>query len=223
MSLATRIAGGGWLPEAGRFGQLADLEAAFGTMGLTDQARHLATLYLEDLADLVRETVGPQFGLARYHERLALTATSFDPIQEELQRPPNLVDELLIESFAETFAEHYSSPSHQPDVVAFTVPFPGNLYGALRLAQWVKHHHPATRTLLGGGYANTELRGITEPRFFDYIDYLTLDDGEAPLLRLLAHWRGEIPETELMRTFQRTPAGAVVYRKRRAAARRAPP
>jgi Radical SAM superfamily len=206
LSLAARICGGGWLPEAGRFGQMADLEVAFGTLGLTDQARHLATLYLEDLADLVRETVGPQFGLARYHERIALTATSFDPIQAELQRPPNLIDELLLEAFAALFV------AHQPDVVAFTVPFPGNLYGALRLAQWVKAHAPATKTLMGGGYPNTELRDLSEPRFFDYIDYLTLDDGEAPWLQLLAHWRGEVPETALQRTFLRTPTGDVVYR-----------
>lgn len=206
LSLAARICSGGWLPEAGRFGQIADLDIAFGTMGLTDQARHLATLYLEDLADLVRETVGPQFGLARYHERIALTATSFDPIQRELDRPPNLIDELLTEAFAATFAEHH------PDVVAFTVPFPGNLYGALRLAQWVKQNHPAVRTLMGGGYPNTELRTLREPRFFDYIDYLTLDDGEAPLLQLLAHFRGEVPETSLQRTFLRTPAGEVAYR-----------
>ena len=210
LSLAARICSGGWLPEAGRFGQIADLETAFGTLGLTDQARHLATLYLEDLADLVRETVGPQFGLARYHERLALTATSFDPIQAELDRPPNLVDELLIEAFAPLFTTAFAA---QPvEAVAFTVPFPGNLYGALRLAQWVKAHHPAVRTLMGGGYPNTELRTLNEPRFFDYIDYLTLDDGEAPLLRLLSYWRGEIAESDLQRTFLRTPAGEVVYR-----------
>lgn len=206
LSLAARICAGGWLPEAGRFAQIADLEVAFGTMGLTDQARHLATLYLEDLADVVKETVGPQFGLSRYAERLGLTATSFDPIQAELERPPNLVDELLLEAFADIFAQH------QPDVVGFTVPFPGNLYGALRLAQWVKRHHPAVKTLMGGGYPNTELRDIREPRFFDYIDYLTLDDGEGPWLRLLEHWRGERAEADLQRTFLRTAEGEVVYR-----------
>ncbi len=206
LSLAARIAGGQWLPEAGRFAQVADLETAFGTMGITDQARHLATLYLEDLADLVRETVGPQFGLARYHERIARTATSFDPIQVELEGAPNLVDELLLETFAAIFERE------SPDVVAFTVPFPGNLYGALRLAQWVKAHHPQVKTLMGGGYPNTELRTLSEPRFFDYIDYLTLDDGEAPLLQLLAHWRGEVPETALQRTFLRASTGEVVYR-----------
>lgn len=208
LSLAARIAGGQWLPEAGRFDQIADLETAFGSLGITDQARHLATLYLEDLADLVRETVGPQFGLARYHERIALTATSFAPIRAELERAPNLVDELLLDAFAELFGHH------RPDVVAFTVPFPGNLYGALRLARWVKAHYPTVPTLMGGGYPNTELRSLSDPRFFDYIDFLTLDDGEAPLLQLLAHLRGEIAAAALLRTYHRDGAtGAVVYRK----------
>ncbi|MEJ7666162.1 MAG: hypothetical protein WKG07_44945 [Hymenobacter sp.] len=92
LTLAPRICHGRFLPEASRFDNVADLETAFGTMGLTDQARHLATLYVEDLADLVKETVGPQFGLSRYAESLAMSATSFDPLHDALQAAPNLVD-----------------------------------------------------------------------------------------------------------------------------------
>jgi radical SAM superfamily enzyme YgiQ (UPF0313 family) len=182
LTLAPRICHGRFLPEAARFDNVADLETAFGTMGLTDQARHLATLYLEDLADLLKETVGPQFGFSRYAEHLGLTATSFDELHQALQQPANLVDQIMLESFAEVLERE------QPDVIGFTVPFPGNLYGALRLAQYAKQHNPAVRTLMGGGYPNTELRGIKEPRFFDYIDYLTLDDGEGPWLKLLAYF-----------------------------------
>ena len=42
---------------------------------------------------------------------------------------------------------------------------------------------------LGGGYVNTELRELSDPRVFDYVDFVTLDDGEAPLLALLDHLR----------------------------------
>ncbi|KAA9338778.1 radical SAM protein [Hymenobacter busanensis] len=185
LTLAPRICHSRFLPEASRFDNIADLDAAFGTMGLTDQARHLATLYLEDLADLIKETVGPQFGFSRYAEHLGLTATSFDELHTALQQPPNLVDEMLLECFAEVLRRE------QPEVLGFTVPFPGNLYGALRLAQFAKQQRPAIRTLMGGGYPNTELRGIKEPRFFDYIDYLTLDDGEGPWLKLLKYLAGE--------------------------------
>ncbi|MBC8083963.1 MAG: radical SAM protein [Hymenobacter sp.] len=179
-TLASRICHSRFLPEAGRFDNVADLEAAFGTMGLTDQARHLATLYLEDLGDLLKETVGPQFGFSRYAEKLAMSATTFDALHETLQAPPNLLDTMLLELLDALLARV------QPDVVGFTVPFPGNVYGALRLAGRIKETYPATRTLMGGGYPNTELRQLREPRFFDYIDYLTLDDGEGPWLRLLA-------------------------------------
>jgi radical SAM superfamily enzyme YgiQ (UPF0313 family) len=179
LTLAPRICHGRFLPEASRFDNVADLETAFGTMGLTDQARHLATLYLEDLADLVKETVGPQFGLSRYAEGLAMSATHFDPLHAALEAAPNLVDRMLLELLDEVLADV------QPDFVGFTVPFPGNLYAALRLAQRIKQTNPAITTVMGGGYPNTELRGLKEPRFFDYIDYLTLDDGEGPWLRLL--------------------------------------
>ncbi|MGI4760315.1 MAG: B12-binding domain-containing radical SAM protein [Janthinobacterium lividum] len=181
LTLAPRICHGRFLPEASRFDNVADLETAFGTMGLTDQARHLATLYLEDLADLIKETVGPQFGLSRYAESLAMSATHFDPLHAALQAAPNLVDVMLLELLDELLAEA------RPDIVGFTVPFPGNLYAALRLGQRIKQASPGTITVMGGGYPNTELRGLKEPRFFDYIDYLTLDDGEGPWLRLFAY------------------------------------
>ena len=184
-TLAPRICHARYLPEAARFDNVADLESAFGTMGLTDQARHLATLYLEDLGDLIKETVGPQFGFSRYAEKLAMSATSFEPLHEALQAPPNLLDQLLEELLDELLARA------APDVVGFSVPFPGNLYGALRLAGRVKQLRPEVKTLMGGGYPNTELRQIKEPRFFDYIDYLTLDDGEGPWLRLLEYFAQE--------------------------------
>ncbi|WP_317194748.1 B12-binding domain-containing radical SAM protein [Hymenobacter telluris] len=186
-TLAPRICHSRFLPEAGRFDNVADLETAFGSMGLTDQARHLATLYLEDLGDLIKETVGPQFGFSRYAEKLGMSATTFDAMHEALLAPPNLLDTMLLELADELVARV------QPDVVGFTVPFPGNLYGALRLAGRIKEVSPNAKTLMGGGYPNTELRQIREPRFFDYIDYLTLDDGEGPWLRLLEHISCQLP------------------------------
>nr|WP_262905632.1 radical SAM protein [Hymenobacter siberiensis] len=190
LTLAPRICHGRFLPEASRFDNVADLETAFGTMGLTDQARHLATLYLEDLADLIKETVGPHFGFSRYAEKLALSATSFEPLHQELTAAPNLLDTMLLEELEPLLARV------QPDMVGFTVPFPGNLYGALRLAKHIKQISPATVTVMGGGYPNTELREIKEPRFFDYIDYLTLDDGEGPWLRLLEYLAGQQQQKE---------------------------
>jgi Radical SAM superfamily len=194
-TLAQQICYNGFLPEAARFDQIADLEYAFGNMGITDRARHLATLYLEDLGDLITEAVCPYFGFSRYAEKLALSATSFDPLQAALDEKPNLVDEFLLELLAEKLA------ALQPTVIGFSVPFPGNLYGALRLAQYVKSHHPAIQTLMGGGYPNTELRSLQETRLFNYIDFVTLDDGEGPWLKVLEYLQGQRPATRLQRTF----------------------
>ena len=53
------------------------------------------------------------------------------------------------------------------------------------MARRIKQALPEAITVLGGGYVNTELRQLAEPRVFDYFDYVTLDDGEQPLLLLL--------------------------------------
>jgi hypothetical protein len=203
-TLAQQICYNGYLPEAARFDQVADLEYAFGNMGITDRARHLATLYLEDLGDLITEAVCPYFGFSRYAEKLALSATSFDPLQAALDEQPNLVDTFLLELMAEKLA------AVKPTVIGFSVPFPGNLYGALRLAQYVKSQHPDIKILMGGGYPNTELRSLQEPRLFNYIDFVTLDDGEGPWLKVLEYLQNQRPAEQLQRTFQLA-NGGVVY------------
>ena len=56
-TLARQIASENFLPQASRFAQLEDMEWAFGAMGIQDKAKHLATLYLEDLSDFIVECV----------------------------------------------------------------------------------------------------------------------------------------------------------------------
>lgn len=69
-TLARQICSMNFLPEASRFNQLDDMEFAFGNMGLQDKAKHLATLYLEDLSDYIVENIDSDFGFSRYAERL---------------------------------------------------------------------------------------------------------------------------------------------------------
>jgi radical SAM superfamily enzyme YgiQ (UPF0313 family) len=90
------------------------------------------------------------------------------------------------------------------------VPFPGSVYAALRIAQAVKRKDARVVTVLGGGYVNTELRELREPRLFDAIDYVTLDAGERPLLALLEHVQGKRSRGRLVRTFARD-GGEVRY------------
>jgi hypothetical protein len=209
-SLALRIAGRGFLPEGPRFAPLAQaaaagddpLDAAFGGLGTTDQARYLASLYIDDLADAWRDGIDPRFELARYGERLAASAPTFEPLQAALLGEPTLVDEALDEIAGELAEEH------APDVVGMSVPFPGNVYGAFRMARVIRAAAPHTKLVLGGGWVNTELRALTEPRVFDYFDYVTLDDGERPLLNLLARLKGRT--APLVRTYVRRDGGVVL-------------
>ncbi|MCB0632258.1 MAG: radical SAM protein [Lewinella sp.] len=194
-TLAYLICEEDYLPEAGRFAELEELEWAFGSMGIRDKARHLATLYLEDIGDLITELIDPHFGFSRYAERIARTATSFDPLYEALQAAPTFVDGFLIDLLQEKM-RHL-----QPNIVAISVPFPGNLYGALRCGQFIKTTYPATKVIMGGGYVNTELRSLMEERVFEFVDYITLDDGEAPLWHLFEYFAGQRPLTALKRTF----------------------
>ena len=199
-SLAFRIVGRSFLPEGPRFEHLSaaldeQLLSAFGTLGSTEQARYLASLYIDDLADVWRQGIDPRFEFARYGERLAASAASFDPLHEALSGAPTLIDTTLDEL---TLQLVESAP---PDVVALTTPFPGNVYGAFRMARVIRTAYPKTTLILGGGWVNTELRGLREPRVFDYFDYVTLDDGERPLLNLLTRLSGH--PASLVRTFVR--------------------
>ncbi|MEI8123493.1 MAG: radical SAM protein, partial [bacterium] len=183
-TLALRIVSRSYLPEGPRFAALENLDphARLGNrLSTHDTAIHLASLYLDDLVDAIREGVDSRFELARYGEQLAANAHSFDAIAEALERNPTLVGRLIDEIALELLRQH------TPDLIGFTLPFPGNVYGALRMARAIKRHSPHTPIVMGGGYANTELRSLSDPRFFDYTDYLTLDDGERPLLRILSH------------------------------------
>jgi radical SAM superfamily enzyme YgiQ (UPF0313 family) len=211
-TLAHRINGRNFLPEGPRFDSLDAYEDpddpdggdglawAFGALGATDRARHLATLYLNDIADVVREAVDPRFEFVRYAERLAQSQASFDPLADALAAPPNLLDDWLREL---TLVE---LQRHRPSVVLLSVPFPGAVYAALRIAQTIKAHDAAIVTVLGGGFVNTELRELTEPRVFDHLDFITLDAGERPLLALLEHLAGQRGPSRLVRTFRLDPA-----------------
>ncbi|WP_163715467.1 B12-binding domain-containing radical SAM protein [Mangrovibacterium lignilyticum] len=203
--LAHAISDRTFLPEASRFSQTEDLDWAFGTMGIQDKAKHLATLYLEDLSDLIIEAVDPHFGFSRYAERLGRSANSFDELNESLLAPDNFIDEILID-LLRAKVELY-----QPTVIALSVPFPGNLYSAFKCGQWIKKNHPEIKIVMGGGFPNTELRSLTDSRVFDYLDFITLDDGEAPLLLLLEHLEGKREADQLKRTFI-CENGQVIYK-----------
>ena len=194
-TLAHLIASRNFLPEASRFLQADDLKWAFGSMGIQDKAKYLATMYLEDLSDLIKEAVDEHFGFSRYAESLGRSANSFDDLYAALHKPYTYLDTILINILEKKIA------AIQPAMVAISVPFPGNLYTSLRCGEWIKKNHPSIKVAMGGGFANTELRSLSDPRVFEYYDFITLDDGEAPVEILWEYLNGKRAQEELKRTF----------------------
>jgi hypothetical protein len=198
-TLARQICARNFLPEASRFQQLDDISWAFGEMGLQDQAKHFCTLYLEDLSDFIIENIDAHFGFSRYAERLGRCANQFDEMHQELQKKLTFIDEITLQ----ILDQHIKNEN--PDLVCLSVPFPGNLYSSFRCAQFIKANYPMIKTAMGGGFPNTELRDLKDPRVFDYFDYITLDDGELPI-ELLAKNSNTFKRTFLLEN------GQVVYK-----------
>jgi len=184
-----------FLPEGDAFDQMDDLDWAFGAMGKQDKAKHIATMYLEDLGNLIKETIDPHFGFSRYAESLGRSANTFDELYAALNAPTTYLDTILLD----ILEKHIQKV--QPKLVCISVPFPGNLYTSLRCGQWIKQHHPTIKVAMGGGFANTELRSLSDVRVFEFYDFITLDDGETPIELLIQHIDGKIELQDLKRCF----------------------
>ena len=195
-TLATRFSNRDFWPDSKRLPDEDELEWAFGLIGNHDQATHLCSLFLKNISELIQQTIDPHIELIRYAESLCLRLPEFEPLEMELQKPLSLIDKLMLDIFSTRISET------MPEMVGFSIPFPGNLFSALRCAQWLRKEHPTIKIIMGGGYVNTELRSLTDPKVFDYIDYLTFDDGELPLLKLLE-------EGEMIRTLFRDEQGII--------------
>ncbi len=195
-SLALRIANRKLLPEGPRFLVLQEhdiLISKFGEMGLQDQAKYLGSLYLDDLADMIKFGLDPDFEFSRYGERLASSQSSFSPLLNKLNSTSGLIDIMLEEIILAT------QKIFSPDVVGISVPFAGNVYGGLKASQILKKSDPKLKVIMGGGFVNTELRSLEDPRIFNFVDYLVFDDGEKPLEQLLLLLQGKVSENELLR------------------------
>ena len=194
-TIANRICRRTFLPEASRFNQIDDVDWAFGHMGIQDKAKHIATLYLEDISDFIIECIDEKFGFSRYAERLGRSANSFNELYNSLKSPLSLIDEITTKQLA------YNLNKHQPQLVALSVPFPGNLFSAFRCGQYIKQNFPNIKIVMGGGFATTELRDLSDSRVFEFVDYITLDDGELPLELLWKSLQSKSPGKTLKRTF----------------------
>ena len=197
-TFARQICTDNFLPRASRFDQLDDMDWAFGSMGMQDKAKHIATLYLEDLSDFIIECIDDNFGFSRYAERLGQSANSFDEIYAQLQIPTTFIDDITIKILDDRLK------LEQPKLVCVSVPFPGNLYSAFRCAQYIKANYPEIKIAMGGGFPNTELRSVSDIRVFEFFDFITLDDGELPIELLFSNVLDPTPNNPDYRLFKRT-------------------
>ncbi|MFN6084399.1 MAG: B12-binding domain-containing radical SAM protein [Fluviicola sp.] len=166
-----------------------------GEIGVIDRAKHYGTLFIEEIGDFIQANIDEFFAFTKYAETIATAASSFDQIDEFLHYQPTLIEDEMLNILEKQIE------LHAPQLICFTIPFPGNLFAALRCSQFIKQFFPGILVAFGGGYCNTELRSLSDPRIFDYIDFITLDDGEGPLLKLVNYIEGTCDINALERTF----------------------
>jgi hypothetical protein len=166
-----------------------------GDEGIIDKAKHYSTLFIEEIGDFIQANVDEFFAFTKYAEQIATSASSFDQLDEFLRYQPTLIEDEMLNILEEQIQ------SHAPNLIGFTIPFPGNLFAALRCAQFIKQFYPDIQVAFGGGYCNTELRSLEDPRIFEIVDFISLDDGEGPLLKMIQYLDGKVEIDELERTY----------------------
>lgn len=193
---AHNILKAGFLPLGHRLVNVnTDITWESGDIGIIDKAKHYATLFIEEIGDFIQANIDEFFAFTKYAEQIATSASSFDEIDQFLSYQPTIIEENMLDILVSKIK------TQQPDLVCFTIPFPGNLFAALRCSQFIKQLFPQIQIAFGGGYCNTELRSLEDVRIFEFVDFISLDDGEGPLLKIVAYIEGTIDIDQLERTF----------------------
>jgi hypothetical protein len=177
-TLAHRIIKRDFLPEGPNFSRI-DPQYQDSPFDTNELARHYGTLYFEDIAQAISSHIDRDFSLIKYKESLSVGASLFAPIEKKLSKPPTHLEEIYLQLISETV------DTYKPDITAFSIPFPGNLFSALRMCKHLKKLRPELITAAGGGYINTELLEIKDTGIFNYIDYLLFNEGEYAFSQLL--------------------------------------
>lgn len=198
-SASHRINSGKWLPEGER------QERAYLNSEGSDNAKHRATLYLEEIGDMITTYCDDSFGFSRYAEQIAMSPSEFDEIQIKLEKKPSLITNIF------TSILKKEVDCFNPELCGFTVPFPGNLFSTLYSSKFIKNEFPEIKTVMGGGYINTELRSLKDKRVLEYVDFITLDDGERPLLNLCDYLQDKKDRNQLKKTYLLDKTGELIY------------
>lgn len=169
------------LPQAKSFQNInyENLQYQFGELGVIDKAKYFCSLVIDDIAFFIKDNISHHYELSKYAEKLADSNKNFDTLYNETIRYPNIIENFMFELLEEELQ------NFNPNFVAISIPFPGNLLAALIIGKYIKANFPDIKIVFGGGFINTELRELKEERIFEFCDYITLDDGELPLLNIL--------------------------------------
>lgn len=196
VTLAHKILEPDFLPIGHRLSKVnKNIKWEKGELGIIDKAKHYGTLFVEEIGDFIQANVDEFFAFTKYAEQISAAAPSFDEMDEFLSYQPTLIEDEML------FLLENQIKLHAPSMVCFTIPFPGNLFAALRCGQFIKQFFPGLKVAFGGGYCNTELRSLSDARVFDFVDFISLDDGEGPLLKMVEYLEGKVDVNGLERTF----------------------
>ncbi len=174
-------------PHAPRGARMDSFLAGLEAEPSADDARMLATLALEDIADYIAVAYDSEFSLVRYAESITTSERSFARIEAAIDRPT--MRDFYAPALERMWASLDASPVGRADRVLFclSVPFPGCLVGALATARSIRASYGERATItMGGGYVNTELRNLADGPLFAYVDALSLDRGYGGYASLLS-------------------------------------
>ncbi len=182
-SFGTRISRRAGIPTGPRL-------KALRASGEGVDALSCATKLLEDFADFIAHCLDPSFSLVRYADRKA-SSGDFRPV-EDAALEGYVMNRFLAPLAARRLPELLGEPNEAgPKLLCLSVPFPGCLAPALRIAREARSLYGDSLVIaMGGGYASTELRYLKDAGIFDYADVLAFDKGYAALSGLIGRMEG---------------------------------
>jgi radical SAM superfamily enzyme YgiQ (UPF0313 family) len=154
-----------------------------------DDARNLATMAVEDLADYIAFVYDKNFSLIRYAESITVNEHSFEQIEKTLCSP------LLNDFYAPILENKFNLKINEDEkiLVCISVPFAGTFTAALFTAKFFKEMFgDKVFVSLGGGFVNTELRDFAEKSFCKYADALSFDRGYGSYIQLLENKKAPV-------------------------------
>lgn len=190
-------------PYAPRGNRMENFIGGLGREPTVDDVRFLCSYALADLADYITAVFDENFSLVRYAESLTVDESSFSDIEKKVDSPvmKEFYGEVLEEKLGEwsaSFLGDNATSGGEKFLVGISVPFAGTFMSALYTARFIKQKFGSRAyVVLGGGFVNTELREVSEPRLYNYIDAISYDRGYGGFYEFLKRVEGNADAGEV--------------------------